>query len=392
MNGNIELGRKRLEHFVELLDIPPHHYELSTNRYRSLAEWFHRSESAIVAFDPEVYPQGSFRLGTVIRPVLRREEYDLDLVAELVLLTKDQLTQAHLKHLLGEEVKAYAHAKSIKSPVDEKPRCWRLDYADEVKFHMDVLPALPEDEIFKQLLMRRDVPEDQARQAIAITDKRHPQYTVTMPDWPRSNPRGFAMWFEQRMRAVAGPRLRTLVEQRVYASIDEVPAYQWKTPLQRSVQILKRHRDVMFKDNPDIKPISMIITTLAGRGYEGETDLYEALMKIIDRMPRFVNNEAPRIPNPVNPGKEGEDFADKWQFDPRLERNFWAWHSQVQADFSLLAGRLSDDGLRDFGQRKLGLDLAEETVRVLSDGGSAAASAVPTVVIKSPPRPWARHG
>jgi hypothetical protein len=35
-----------------------------------------------------------------------------------------------------------------------------------------------------------------------------------------------------------------------------------KTPLQQAVQILKRHRDMMFADDPEHKPISVIITTL----------------------------------------------------------------------------------------------------------------------------------
>ena len=36
-----------------------------------------------------------------------------------------------------------------------------------------------------------------------------------------------------------------LVESRAYAKVDDVPPYEWKTPLQRSIQIMKRHRDVM---------------------------------------------------------------------------------------------------------------------------------------------------
>jgi len=53
------------------------------------------------------------------------------------------------------------------------------------------------------------------------------------------------------------------------ATIDELPTYRWKTPLQQVVKILKRHRDVMFLDAPDKKPMSIIITTLAGRSIPG---------------------------------------------------------------------------------------------------------------------------
>jgi hypothetical protein len=37
------------------------------------------------------------------------------------------------------------------------------------------------------------------------------------------------------------------------------------------------HRDRMFENDPDGKPISVIITTLAARAYGGETDVYSAL-------------------------------------------------------------------------------------------------------------------
>ena len=38
-----------------------------------------------------------------------------------------------------------------------------------------------------------------------------------------------------------------------------------RAPLQRAIQLLKRHRDVMFADNPEVEPISMILTNLSGR-------------------------------------------------------------------------------------------------------------------------------
>jgi hypothetical protein len=85
------------------------------------------------------------------------------------------------------------------------------------------------------------------------------------------------------------------VEQRLYASIETVPPYEWKTPLQRSVQLLKRHRDVMFRDNPSVGPISMIITNLAAHAYAGEPDILSALTNIVDKMPQFVRPNWPRV-------------------------------------------------------------------------------------------------
>ena len=98
--------------------------------------------------------------------------------------------------------------------------------------------------------------------------------------------------------------MRHLVEQRLYASVEDVPPYEWKTPLQRSIQVLKRHRDVMFRDNPLVGPISIIITNLAAHAYAGETDLGSALTNTVERMPQYVNPTRPRVPNPANPAED----------------------------------------------------------------------------------------
>src|SRR5581483_3516093 len=60
--------------------------------------------------------------------------------------------------------------------------------------------------------------------------------------------------------------------------IADVPRWRIRTPLQRAVQLLKRHRDVTFSDHLDDAPTSMIVTTLAGRAYGGETDIAAALL------------------------------------------------------------------------------------------------------------------
>jgi hypothetical protein len=190
----------------------------------------------------------------------------------------------------------------------------------------------------------------------------------------------------------AEKRLKAMLEQRALASIDDVPAWEWKTPLQRSIQILKRHRDVMFKDSPDAAPISMILTTLAAHAYGGEEDLYDALVGIVERMPDYVRSSAPRVPNPVNPA---EDFADRWKSDPRLETSFWLWHTQAKADVDALARRLDADGLREYATKKFRLNPTDDTARDLASSIHVAtptrSSLAAPLVIASAPRPWSQQ-
>ena len=63
------------------------------------------------------------------------------------------------------------------------------------------------------------------------------------------------------------------------ASVEPLPidGKKSKLPLQRAVQLLKRHRDVTYanstKEEKAAAPISIIITTLAAHAYQGEGDV-----------------------------------------------------------------------------------------------------------------------
>lgn len=379
---------KLIDSIIEMLDIPRSYYEKARDRYRSLGNWMHRSESSVRHLSPDVYPQGSFRYGTVIRPLLAGDEYDLDLVCR-VDLSKHAVSQEFVKNLIGQEVIAYAKSNSFKEPATEKRRCWRLHYQDEVSFHMDILPSIPQDDYHRELLTEsRGVDLELAKYSVAITDNTHRNYEIVHPDWLSSNPRGFAKWFENAARPAVERVLESLVFNHVYASTEEVPPYEWKSPLQRVIQILKRHRDMMFKNNRELAPISMIITTLATHAYGGETNVYTALVNVLNEMPAYVRTSVPRIPNPVNPA---EDFADAWQKNPALESNFWAWHAQAKQDISAL-NEMGLDQVEQLVRRSLGLPLSMGLKATLS---TLAAVHAPTIIVKreptqilQPSKPW----
>ena len=327
---NLKRLSQLLESIAKALDISDSHYEQAVRRYESIGKWLERDESKVAGYSPEIYPQGSFALGTVTRPIFETDEYDLDLVNELN-LKKNEITQEVLKNLVGYEVKSYAWANNMNSPAKEGRRCWTLSYADGAQFHMDILPAIPDIESFKELLESQGYAlSTWADSAIAITDKTLPNYSYIDPEWPRSNPKGYAAWFKSRMEIEFSAR-RELLAESMQARVDDVPEYKVKTPLQRAIQILKRHRDIMFAEDLDNKPISIIITTLAGHTYNNESDLLDALQNLVKGMPRYIQsiNGVTWIPNPVNPL---ENFADKWQEHPQREENFYKWLGQMQQD------------------------------------------------------------
>lgn len=359
---------------ADSLDIPDSYREKAEQRYKSVGEWLGRDESSVAEYSPSVYAQGSFRLGTVVKPISDKDEYDIDLVCELD-RTHAQVTQKQLKAMVGVEIKSYAKGQAMKSKPEEGRRCWTLKYADGAQFHMDSLPCIPDTDGFKTRLIIKGVPPNWACTAISITDNKETTYSVHTTDWPRSNPKGYAEWFASRMEVILLEKKRELVALQKYAEVEEVPDHAVKTPLQRVVQILKRHRDIMFEHDQDDKPISIIITTLAAHAYGGEADLLDALHNVVGGMHEHIETQEGRswVPNPVNPL---ENFADKWQEHPQRERKFHRWLERVAEDldrFEAIADlREGSKGLDEaFGVRAVG-----EALRCIPSTGNASANAL----------------
>src|SRR4051794_13220136 len=76
-------------------DIPLAVYERAVARYDALGNWL-SSHWGNDPADGVIYPQGSMRLGTMVRPVTDGAEYDVDLVCRRD-ITKESTTQEELK-------------------------------------------------------------------------------------------------------------------------------------------------------------------------------------------------------------------------------------------------------------------------------------------------------
>ena len=308
-----------LRETADALDIPEYIYEDATIKYEDVGEYLGADDSALKLYNPQIYAQGSFRLGTVVQPVDDECGYDIDLVCQLE-IAKEQITQKDLKSRVGERLKKRADLKEI---LESSRRCWVLNYSADQSipnFHMDVLPSIPNAE--------------HPPSGILLTD-------TELVRWQKSNPIAYADWFKSRMSEVFERRKIEFAES-IKANVEDVPDWRIKTPLQRSVQILKRHRDVYFGENEN-KPISIILTTLAAHAYEGQDDIYDALTNITKRMSNFIENRGGVwcVQNPVDPD---ENFADKWNEYPERREAFVQWLANAIADFENIskAGSISD--------------------------------------------------
>lgn len=312
------------------LDIPDDAYEDATLKYEDVGAWLAAEDSELVDYAPEIYPQGSFRLGTVVRPISKEDEYDIDLVCHLE-LGKEKTTQKDLKQMVGDRLKKREDLAKI---LESMRRSWRLGYPAENSmphFHMDVLPAIPNPERLPT--------------GILLTD-------TELARWQRSNPKAYADWFYDRMRTVFLER-RAILAKSLEETVEEVPEWQVRTQLQIAVQILKRHRDNFFQDNLDDNPPSIIITTLAALAYNNQTNIYDALADIVRKMPTKIEyrNNKWWIQNPVDPD---ENFADKWNEYPERRENFNAWLKKAQDDFSNIGEAQTLIGTVDLLESALG--------------------------------------
>jgi len=358
-------------------DIPNSIYLLAVSRYQDLGNWL-SSYWGTSPTDGLIYPQGSLRLGTVVQPVNVRDDYDLDLVCRRD-LAKSSTTQAALKADCGTGITGYVRTNPDGLPTrKEGGRCWTLDYPGE-PFHMDVLPAIPN--------------TDAGGNAIWLTDRQ-------LREWQPSNPIGYADWFHFVMRQDF-IRERDFLAKRM--DVAAVPDWQVKTPLQRTVQALKRHRDMHFAKSPKDKPASIIITTLAARAYAGGGTLYEVLTDVSAKMPDLVEarNGIYWVANPVQPD---ENFADRWRDHPGRDRAFFEWMEQVRADvtgYGVDLGSGLDRVLQKiavtFGERSAqragqsigsGASRAREAGRLSMAAGSGLLAAAPAV---RPSRPVPQH-
>lgn len=372
-----------LNNIAQALDISDSLFEEAERKYKAVGAWLGEDNSPLASYSPEIYPQGSFGLGTVVKPLDDAEDYDLDLAFQLA-IAKGQISPYDLKNLVGDRLKANETYRRMLEA--EGRRCWTLKYADGARFHLDILPAIPDSD-FPVILKSQGLPFSWAGTSIAITDKTWPNYYAITSEWPRSNPRGFTSWFRGRM-IVQFNELRKQFAEAMKADVAKVPDYKIKTPLQRCIQLLKRNRDISFAHDPEDWPISIIITTLAANAYNNEPDILGALINIVQRMPDYIMIKDGKvwIQNPVDPL---ENFADRWQGHPQCERKLRVW--LMGLDVAL--GEIIECNDTETVSRRLetlfGEKITKATIqKYLEMTGARVNPIYPVVTITHPNKPW----
>ena len=344
---SLEERRKDILDLVHKLDISPEMYKNAVEKYQSVATYLEENGA-----NADIYPQGSFALGTVVRPYSKDNDcaYDLDFICQLVAKSKTDGTE-EIKDKVGEILESSDLYGGKLSSCDE---CFTIEYADinEIGFTMDIIPAVDEDVRIKNILKAKCAYPELVETSIAIPAN---------DEWLTNNPKGYKVWFDSINEPFKtynrGNRRKAIFESArdIYASIEAVPDDLERSSLQRVIQILKHHRNVYFSNRTSsIKPISAIITTLTAQiakfaannydvlelldfvvkeltVYSEYQSLNEAVFKSKHQNKTIIIRDAEgwKIENPANPS---DNLADVWNQDINAARDFFVWISVVTTD------------------------------------------------------------
>lgn len=310
-----DLKVELLKAAIDSLSIPPGIYDKAVERYKSVTAFLEKPGTRVAAWNPSQFVQGSAALGLAIRP-LGKDDFDFDVSCEVT-------PPAHLtSNQVRKEVEARLRedANYARMLNTSKMRCLRLDYAEAEKFHLDIVVG----RIARWLSMTGT--------AVQIPDKAAEQ-------WVGSDPRSYIEWFKVRQKVTQRVTALNTFSNVVKADVapaPEQPEANEKMPLQWVIQAMKRHRDLTFQGQKSADaPISIIITTLAAKAYQGECDILDALRNITARMLDQFDDGAGRsvVLNPILPS---ENFADKWPLKPHRRQAFFEWHGAFSRDVQAL--------------------------------------------------------
>ncbi len=321
-----------LYRICEKLELTPSQFHKAEQRYEGLGKWLSDEKAILGPAQPLIYPQGSAKIGTTVKP-LTFNEFDIDLICELQLDAR-RYTPSTILKLVLERLTAHDTYKGLLVPGTN--RCIRLKYADE--FHLDIVPAVPA--------------QNGDMTSILIPDRE-------ANSWIPTNPKGYASWFEKQ----AAKRL--ILEKAV--RVEPLPVQQngdEKSPLKKAVQLMKRNRDLCFDSARQKKiPKSIILTTLAGDNYDGNQSTGMTFQLVLSSIIDSILSSGNRRLVVLNPVLQCEDLSEAWASDPEAHRMFVDWIRDLSDHWTSLSIKKSMPEISDLLGQLFGEDITHQAIR-----------------------------
>lgn len=289
------------------LQLPPGLHATAVLRYDAVCRYIDRPGSPLEGRVSSFYPQGSMAIDATISTRGTDDEYDLDAVAEIMGGTEGP---EELLDLLEDALKDYPVSR-----IERKTRCITLYYADGM--HLDVTPA-----------RRRALKEKEG--VIAHAKKGQPQYHRYVP----MNAFAFCTWYN--VRTPVEERFALALNSQLYtkhglvfdaAEIEDVPD---QTPLliksvtTVAMQLIKRHRNILYTDKTGRMPPSVVLSCHAGHAAMPGMGLTDMVMRQARWTARAIDEAARqnKLLDVHNPEFYEERFTDRWPENQSQQRHY----------------------------------------------------------------------
>jgi Second Messenger Oligonucleotide or Dinucleotide Synthetase domain len=384
------------------IQLPPSLYRLATERIETLSAWLERPESELAGRVSLIYPQGSMAINATIASCLDRDEFDIDIIVQLLasgFANAKQVLDALYRAIKGSPGSRYYQVTR------RNTRCVTVQYGE---MHVDLTPA----ELIPQRVPRvssifHHKPESNDLAGIRVT----------------ANPFGFAEWFNGitahyktfedafSARSIAMDALFAKAE--TEETPEQLTAYQ-KAPAVVALQLLKRFRNVCYEYRKGRRPPGVLLAAIVAESSSRTGTLFDELLfqarKLLQRLAHA--QQAYSLLSVANPTCPEDRFTDRWpatleeqqiflgdlnDFVLDLERiQFNADLESIQRTFSKLFGaRIARTVMDSFNDRS-GEQIALGSLMTdLGTGranfslsrtvhSAAAAAAIPTVARAAP--------
>lgn len=312
-----------LEIILSTCDLPPDLHQKAQQHYVEKTDHLRRCPH-FADLEVTLKPHGSSAIGTVVPPIRAMNgEFDVDL-----LIVIEASTSSFVPKELHSRVGTY-----LKKEYEKEVRAirygWVLDYAVEDRMHFDVVPAV------------RSVHETEGK-ILSIANWRE-------NNWKETNPEGFTSGFLaiSKLLPIYDEELVALANRAAAKSaevkVDPLPGPSpMKSPLQRMVQLAKRHRDLWYfqrdGDGLSRKPASIVLTSILWYAYQRYVigQRFDSLLSVLTvladslRDPRIliqtVEEGVTRFTLP-NPSLPTENLVAKWNSANKVPevKEFFEW-------------------------------------------------------------------
>ena len=292
------------------IQLPPSKYRLAVERYRAISAWLEREDSPLKDRIVRLYPQGSMAIRATIASGVSDGNYDIDIVAELMLsagVKPEEVLDLLFEVIRGEPGSRYYEM------VKRRSRCVTVFYADGM--HLDVTPVVLE-------------PQHPPRTSYLFHDDPdkpgEPGMTLLMNAW------GFCDWF--KVRTGDGERfVETFAElarsRDAHAEADTEPVDPQEDPARKSsdvvsLQFIKRNRNLRFEGREGRMPPSVLLSKWVADDAMGHDSLMDAIEHHVERIRRRIVRAESRgmLVSECNPACDRDCFTDRWPLTHAAQR------------------------------------------------------------------------